>query len=513
MKKSLIIIFISIVFLSPQFALASWWNPFSWFNKKPVIPVEEIKVEVPQKPTPVIKPVEKKGVILNSKPTVKKTSSPINSQTKETGKENKPNPLSPVVPPTINEPKAAALSISNVNIDPKTTSVYISWQTNMASESKLLLNGTAYQSKNGVDALHYVEIKDLNAGRSYTGSITALANNAWANQEITFSTKPTPPATILIKKEIGTLAFISGGHNGGNINLVKNGVIEQTLWEAVASVGVKDLEITSLKLRNVGSAQTSAFSNLKLYINENFVSSVSSVDANGYANFDFPSIKLSVGNVSFRFTGDIKSGNSRTVQFSLRNSSDINVVEIDTKEKITPSGTPISSIATTFTIEPGRLTITKSTDSPSGTVLAGASNVVLARYKLEAFNEEIRFGSLRITLKTNNDNLNSLRNVALYVDGTKISYSYSLKEESIEPHYLDIGATFAPLKLLPSQSVIVEVRGDIYDDDGTNDVASGNTIQIILLPGNANAQLVESLSSLSVPTGQLLGNILSVIEP
>src|SRR3989338_6158830 len=107
MKKSLIIIFISIVFLSPQFALASWWNPFSWFNKKPVIPVEEIKVEVPQKPTPVIKPVEKKGVILNSKPTVKKTSSPINSQTKETGKENKPNPLSPVVPPTINEPKAA----------------------------------------------------------------------------------------------------------------------------------------------------------------------------------------------------------------------------------------------------------------------------------------------------------------------------------------------------------------------------------------------------------------------
>jgi len=59
----------------------------------------------------------------------------------------------------------------------------------------------------------------------------------------------------------------------------------------------------------------------------------------------------------------------------------------------------------------------------------------------------------------------------------------------------------------------VEARGDIYDDDGTNDVASGNTIQIILLPGNANAQLVESLSSLSVPTGQLLGNILSVIEP
>lgn len=101
--KGSIFFVISIIFIAvPQIALASWWNPFSWFKKE--VKVEQIyvspKLEVPQileikkneskkeviKTNPVPLPVETKKIVVESI----KVTEPI--------KEPQPDVQSPAVP-------------------------------------------------------------------------------------------------------------------------------------------------------------------------------------------------------------------------------------------------------------------------------------------------------------------------------------------------------------------------------------------------------------------------------
>ncbi len=70
-KQNTILIAVLTIFLLPSFALASWWNPFSWFKKKPVAPVEQtvIKEEKQNTISQDIKEPEKKNVTVPKKKT------------------------------------------------------------------------------------------------------------------------------------------------------------------------------------------------------------------------------------------------------------------------------------------------------------------------------------------------------------------------------------------------------------------------------------------------------------
>lgn len=456
--KTISILLIAFVLLAPQVVSAVWWNPFTWFKKKQVkAPVELVVNETPK--TKETKPIVKKEVkqenTINNKSTTKEV---VKSIEKEAPK----NTTAITQTPNILETKP----IEKINIP------------------------------------EYAPLKPFVAPLGYIRP---------PETPIVQETQPivsyTPPT--IVTKESGKLSFISGGPNGGNINLNKDGLKGQTLWEAVGTVSAKNLEITSLKLRNVGSASANTFGVFKLYINGTQVATTTSIDGNGYINFDFSTVKLDIGNINFKMTADINGGNGRTIQFSLRHNSDINVVEADTKERVSPSGIPIGGANLVLNIEPGRLAITKSSDSPSGTISDGESNVVLARYKVEAFNEEMGFGDFPLAFKTNNPNLSSLRNVTLYADGVKISHRPSLKKE---PDQNTLISLITSVKIEPGQSVILEIRGDVYDNDEANDVSSGDTIQIVILPGSSNVKLVDSLRVISVPSEILLGNVLSISE-
>ena len=70
MKKYLLILFL-IVFIVPSFALASWWNPFSWFKKStPVIKQELIQQKVDVAPSIQLTPVSIKEKV--DKPLIEK---------------------------------------------------------------------------------------------------------------------------------------------------------------------------------------------------------------------------------------------------------------------------------------------------------------------------------------------------------------------------------------------------------------------------------------------------------
>ncbi len=103
MKKSITtisILIISFVFLAPQVAMAVWWNPFTWFKKKPVPPpAEQIYVKPIEKQAaqPVVQPQEKKEVVVDNKLVAKKTVEVSTSPKKEFEKEKVTAPATPVV--------------------------------------------------------------------------------------------------------------------------------------------------------------------------------------------------------------------------------------------------------------------------------------------------------------------------------------------------------------------------------------------------------------------------------
>lgn len=200
--QKLILFLIMGILLYPSMVMAVWWNPFSWFKKKQIPPVaidEKSNIEIVN-PIVETKEVEKKKQNI-AKPSIQipaiKTQNPVQlTEPQKTSENTKDN---------------IVLEISNINVVSTHNSAYITWHTNMATESKLLIGGQVYFSKNGINNLHYVDI-GLSSATSYNGTITALANNLWANKEITFVTKQAPAPLPLplqissISKNCGTTA-------------------------------------------------------------------------------------------------------------------------------------------------------------------------------------------------------------------------------------------------------------------------------------------------------------------
>lgn len=74
--RKYLLVLLLVIFIIPSIASASWYNPFSWFQKKTVQPPTPVtQVPVPTPTTPTNKQVEKVKVIPkkgNTQPTIKK---------------------------------------------------------------------------------------------------------------------------------------------------------------------------------------------------------------------------------------------------------------------------------------------------------------------------------------------------------------------------------------------------------------------------------------------------------
>lgn len=184
----------------PSITFASWWNPFSWFKKHtntPVIEQTNIINNARVTENSEKKTTEKeiiKGIPKENKITVTKKKEETKVVTPIiTTPEVVPSPVT-TIPPVKNTTPVEQnipikLVISDISFNSTYNSVNVSWETNINSESKILFNGKAYLSEDGVSQFHTTKINNLEASHSYTGTITALANNAWDNEEFTFKTK------------------------------------------------------------------------------------------------------------------------------------------------------------------------------------------------------------------------------------------------------------------------------------------------------------------------------------
>ncbi len=286
-----------------------------------------------------------------------------------------------------------------------------------------------------------------------------------------------------------------------------------TVWQSTLTVSTRDVMMKRISLRNVGSATASAFSGFKLYVNGVQVGTASTVDANGYVTFDFMSnpVLLASGSRVVRLDAGIVSGASRTVQFSLRQAADVDFVDSSFGVNITPTSTPwASSSANTISgTSGGSLTIEKDTTSTSGNVSEGTNDKVLAVYKVTAYGEAMKIETLRAAFTSSDSSVSQLRNGRLMIGGVQYGSTSTLQEDSASPAYTSFTLNYT---VMPGTPVLVELRADLYDNDGTDDLSNGDTIVGVIAAGSSNVMKVDSLGTVSAPASAVSGNTLTLAD-
>ena len=280
------------------------------------------------------------------------------------------------------------------------------------------------------------------------------------------------------------------------------------VWESTATVGLRKVSLTRLALRNIGSINSTDVQNFRLQVSGVEVAQTQSLDSSGFVTFDLSASPyvLDTGNRILRVMADVIGGASRNLQMSLRRAADIGLVDSSFNVNITASDTYPASTGV-VDINAGTMTVVKASDSPSGNITDAAVDAVLARYTFTAFGEPIKVETLNAVVDSSDNAVAQLRNGRIMVNGAQVGSTAALVEENTTATGTQYTTNFI---VNPGTPVTVEIRADIFDDDGTNDVISGVTLVASLAQVTGNAVPQTSLGTINVPTANQAANQVSV---
>ncbi len=286
---------------------------------------------------------------------------------------------------------------------------------------------------------------------------------------------------------------------------------DYVLWQTNLTVNSRDAHLSSMTFQQLGSVNSSDVKNFRLMIDGTQVgSAVETVDTNRYLTFRLatPAV-VKAGSHVVKVMGDIIGGSTRTVQFSLRRSIDVELTDSQLAVAVTPTVSPTATFAALTTgiqtVLAGSLTITKDTTSPSGNVVLQGSAVTLAKFKLRASGEEMKVENLTVGFLHNGSTTlaSKIRNAALFANGVQVGSTQDA---------LNAGTAFnlgSSLVVAAGKDVMLEIRADVY-----NPVAAGGqfvanaTITPRIYVGSSN---VYGRSSLAYTQNvQVDGNTLTV---
>jgi hypothetical protein len=298
--------------------------------------------------------------------------------------------------------------------------------------------------------------------------------------------------------------------------------VDYVVWrKSDIQIGTHDVSMKSLRLRQIGSVQSGDIQNFRLYVDGVQAGpTVASLSSDGYLTFDLSAapVTLKSGNRDLKVVADIVGGSNRTFSFSLRTASDLNAVDAQVGANILATGNLTSSTASfasmssvSATINPGALTMAKSTDSPTSTVVLGGSNILLGKWDVKATGEQMKVENLYVRVIPSVAGTTTLRNGAFYFNGVQIGSTTSVSTAAAGTQYT-FGSSFV---VDPGVTGILEFRADNYAATGTTIVA-GDTFQAEICNAACNAaqtgsnvQRKVSLTYGSYPTAISTANVLT----
>ena len=297
--------------------------------------------------------------------------------------------------------------------------------------------------------------------------------------------------------------------------------LDYRIWENTVNIGNNEMYLYSIRFRNIGSIDDEDIENFRLYIaGVNYGDAVVNQDANGYITFDLSDdpVRMNTGNHIVKVLADIIGGSTRTVTLSLRTAADVVAMDEDYDQATVTTdggGTAYANHdAGAQTINQGTLVISKTTTSPSGNVTNGATNMSLAKFDVKAYGEDMKVENLNFYVdESDNDTAFTLRNGAVYADGVQIGSTAALASNSDATLAYTAYAFGSSLVIEPGETVVIEVKGDIYDSDGTNDCANADTLQVNMdNTTSSNVLRRTSGSYTTYPAADVAANTLTVAQ-
>ena len=320
----------------------------------------------------------------------------------------------------------------------------------------------------------------------------------------------TGSALLISSATLATVDFASGTTPSTNTNLTPANDI--VVWQNVATVGTRAVNLTSFQLRNLGSIGLNDVRNLRLFVDGvqvgNAVANLSAGETSVAWDLSAAPKRLETGGRTIKVVGDVVGGSSLTMQFSLRRAADARVIDTELNQPIlsTAAGSAFSARSSGVqTIGSASVSVAKAANSPSSNVMLGGSNIKWASFELRASGEDVKIESLNVNADTSNAGADrGLDNGKVFVDGVQVGSTKDLTEET------DVEFTFGSSFIAKAGALhIIDIYADAKSTTGASFTAN-ETAAITLDDGSSNAFGQISLTSVSVPGSDVTGNTLTI---
>ncbi len=284
---------------------------------------------------------------------------------------------------------------------------------------------------------------------------------------------------------------------------VQAGTLNSTIWSAQITDSIRAINLKSVAFKVIGSIPSGALQNIKLYVSGIQVATANGVDANGMITFDLSAAPYRIdSNRTLEVRADVVNGSGRQFSVSLQNVADLAV--IDTSYNVGVAATTgIPAVTGTITISNGSVSATLDSTLGSQNVVAGSTNVPLARYTLKAYGEDQKISYLGAAVTTATTAYN-MDNVAIYANGMQVGSTQSVTNGVAKSFSLG-----SALIIPAGTSVTIEIRGDLKA--ASTNFATGTTVIASLSYGTANnAQGSYSSTLANVPSSAITGPRMTV---
>lgn len=289
---------------------------------------------------------------------------------------------------------------------------------------------------------------------------------------------------------------------------INAGTTGATVWSSALNVGTRAVNLSAVTFKMVGSAPVDSLANVKLYVDGVQFANATAFSANGYVTFySATPLSLTTGSHTFDVRADIVKGSSRSFYLAIENPGDIAVQDsqiagANISVKNASLATFSNLYAGTITISGGSLTISQNSALTSTTLVGGSTNQTLGSFKFYGYGEDVKVQQLTVKVASSSavsPTTTKLNNVTVYVNGGAVSSG--LQATLGNEYTINLGSNL----IVPAgNSVIVEVKGDLINENNAN-ITSGSFVASIV-SATSLAQGQYSYNTISVPnaTGQTM---------
>ena len=326
----------------------------------------------------------------------------------------------------------------------------------------------------------------------------------------------TGSALLISSATLATVDFASGTTPATNTNLTPANDI--VVWQNVATIGTRAVNLTSFQLRNLGSIGLNDVRNLRLYVDGvqvgNAIPNLVAGETSVAWDLTAAPKRLESGGRTIKVVGDVVGGSSLTMQFSLRRAADARFIDTELGQPIlaTAASSAFSARSSGVqTIGSATVSLVKANTSPSSNLTLGASNQKLASFELRASGEDVKIESLYVNAAVSAGGAQGLDNGKVFVDGVQVGSTKDLTETTAGVGE-DVQFTFGSSFIAKAGAVhMVDIYADVKSATGTS-FTSGQTVTVTL-DGDSNSSNAfgqVSLTAVDVPASDVAGNTLTI---